>query len=335
MEVDGREFLRNVNIEQDKLDREKKESIKKSPDYFEPEDDGGVYVDLSVHSNKKDYTQDDLGTMPNENILRDIVLNPDATNKNKKKYIILGFALIILFILTIVIIRVVSNSNTQKELEQASQPTQTIANDSKLDKIETQKEFKDLVVPPELPKEQPQPKQDLILPEPIKEKPPVEIIPTKPAQQAPADLFGIQNNTQNAQEPEATVTKKEVKKTEPAKKVEPVKTEPKKVQPQVKDEPKRKQVVPPPSEINFVKNSKGKLQGYYIQVGAFSKKPADSFLSKLSKKGYNYTIHTVDIKGKIYNKVLIGPYPSKGVATKNLPSVQQDSNNKNAYILKF
>jgi DedD protein len=340
MAGDGGEFWGNGKREKEKkkkekIDKEARQENKKAPDYFEPEDES-VYVDISSE-NKKSYSEDDIDdTMPDENILRDIVLEPDTTNKNKKKYIVLGFALIILFILTIIIIRVASNSSTENELEKTQVPVQKIETEKKLDTIETEKEYKDLITKNQEPvaQEQKIKKQDLILPEPIKEKPPVEIIQQKPAQEKPKDIFGIKEKTQETQTQE--VSKPEVK-TVPKKTVEPKPVEKPKAQTvqKPKDEPKRKIVVAPPAETNFVKSNTTKPKGFYIQVGAFSKKPSDKFLNNLEKKGYNYTIYTVNIKGKNYNKVLVGPYPTKGVANNSLSRVQKDSRNKNAYILKF
>jgi len=331
MEVDGKEFLRNVNIEQDKarltkeqekLESEKKKSIKKTPDYFEPEDDS-AYVDINLGSPNSD-TKDNT-TEVNENILRDIMLEPETTNKNKKRYIILGFALIILFILTIVIIRVATNSDQEKMMEQEIKQPQNIVKDETLDKIDSTQNRKELIVPQEpiAPKikeiEEPiqqQPvKKEIILPEPIKETPPVTIEPVKPQVKA-KDLFDMK--------PKDEVTKKEVVKPKPAQKESTL------------AQPKRQIVVPPPAETNFVKSDLSKkLDGYFIQVGAFSKKPTDRFLNNITKKGYNYTIHTVNIKGKNFNKVLIGPYPSSKVAKKDLEKIKKALNNKNAYVLKF
>lgn len=331
MEVDGKEFLRNVNIEQDKarlikeqdkLDSEKKKSIKKTPDYFEPEDDS-AYVDIDLEASTSDTKDDEMQV--NENILRDIMLEPETTNRNKKRYIILGFALIILFILTIVIIRVATNSDQEKIITQEAKQPQTIIKDQALDKIDSIIKEKELIVPkepislktPEVKQETTQKaiKKEIILPEPIKEKPPVKIEPIK-QKVKPKDLFEMK--------PKQKSVKKEVVKTKPVIKKNNL------------SQPKRKIVIPPPAETNFVKSDLSKrIDGYFIQVGAFSKKPTDKFLNNITKKGYRYTIHTVNIKGKSFNKVLIGPYPTSKIAKKDLTKIKKALNNKNAYVLKF
>jgi DedD protein len=76
------------------------------------------------------------------------------------------------------------------------------------------------------------------------------------------------------------------------------------------------------------------VKGYYIQVGAFTKYPDKKLLSKLKINGYRVTMHKMEIKGKMYTKVLIGSYKSKAEANSNLPYIKQRIN-KSAYILRF
>lgn len=62
----------------------------------------------------------------------------------------------------------------------------------------------------------------------------------------------------------------------------------------------------------------------YIQVGAFSKyKPDNSFLSKITSAGYDYTFYRVVKNGSINNKVLVGPFLNKADARKNLTKVRK------------
>lgn len=51
---------------------------------------------------------------------------------------------------------------------------------------------------------------------------------------------------------------------------------------------------------------------YYVQVGSFSKyAPNKKFLASITKLGYTYEYHTVTIKSKSINKVLVGPFHSQ------------------------
>ena len=328
MEVNGKDFLRNVEIEKDKaklaeqqrlLDEQKRVSLKQSPDYFESDNmnDNSAYVDLSSDRNIEEEV---------ENNLYDIKLNNESNNKNKKKYIILGVALILLFIITIVVIRVISNSEQEEQLEPETSFTQTLNKDKILDKIDSMEEYQSVIDEKAKPIEKIIEKKDIILPETKKENAPLIIEKPKEKPVIRRDLFEMESSKIEPTKVKPVVTKK-VETVKP--KVE------KKVVKRVQDKPKRTIVVPPANVTNFTKKSTNGVKGYYIQIGAFTKKPSDKLLRSISKKGYSYTVHSMVIKGRTYNKVLIGSYPSKNTAKKSINRVKKDFNNPNAYILKF
>jgi len=343
MEVNGKEFLRNVSIEQDKadladqqqkLDEQKRESLKKAPDYFESNDSNDSAY-LNISNTQTSNTKED------DNSLFDIKLDNNSNNKNKKKYIILGFSLILLFIITIVIIRIISNNDQEKQLETPAKITKTINKDKILDKIDSIEEYQKVIESNQKSVISKIEKKDIILPEPIKEESPVTIEKQEIKKEVKKDLFELE--------------KKVIKKVET--KIEKIKSKvvikPKKIikpkvviKPKVIIKPKQKQIIakkpirrtvilPPVVETNFTKKSSSKVQGYYIQIGAFSKKPTVKLLNNITKKGYRYDIHRVVVKGKTYNKVLIGSYPTKALALKDIFKIRKDFNNPNAYILKF
>jgi len=341
MEINGKEFLRNVSIEQEKaeleerrrkLDKQKRESLRQTtPEYSK--DDEPVYVNISSQAD-----QPPLSTPLEKEKIFDLKLNDDNNKNNKKKYIILGFSLIILFILTIVLIRVLSNNDQEKKLTQTVEPTQTITKDKVLDKIDEQKvvkpkePIKEIVIPE--PKIE---KKDIMLPEIIKEElPEIKKETPKPKitkieKKDPLEIEKKKVINKPKPKPKAKVT--------PKPKAKPVvKHKPKpKAQPKAKiySQPKRKIVLPPAKETNFTKKKHTKVKGYYIQIGAFSKKPNNKLLKSIERKGYRYAVYPIKIKGKIYNKVLIGAYPTKGLALKVISRVKKDFHNPNAYILKF
>ena len=341
MEVDGKEFLRNVSLEQDKarlmeeqekLERKKRDAVKQSTEEstIKLDTDDSAYIDLSF-GKEHDNNHSTI------NQLQDIMLEPDSNNKNKKKYIILGFALILLFIITIVVIRIISNNSQEEQLNTQNQSTLTIDKDKILDKIDTKEEYEKVISQKKKTTDDLNindiEKKEIILPEPIKEESPVVIEKPQNNDESPRDLFGMEND-----EVEQTPIVKKVEKPRPVQVKPKAKIEQVKVKIEKKKEviAKRKAtVIAPPKETSFAKSKQGTLQGYYVQVGAFSKKPSDKFLLNISKKGYSYTVHTMDIKGKIFNKVLIGSYPTKKTALKDIEKIKKDFNNKNAYILKF
>lgn len=71
--------------------------------------------------------------------------------------------------------------------------------------------------------------------------------------------------------------------------------------------------------------------GYFIQVGSFSKTPSNRFLSVIKNGGFNYKITPPSSSG--IKKLLIGPYASQAEAQSELPRVQ-DRINKSAFVIK-
>jgi len=82
------------------------------------------------------------------------------------------------------------------------------------------------------------------------------------------------------------------------------------------------------------KETKSTNDEYYIQVGAFFNYPPDKkFLNSITKEKLSYVIVKGEKNGKIYEKVMIGPYPSREKAKKALPVIRKRIN-QNAYITK-
>ncbi|MEJ2373476.1 MAG: SPOR domain-containing protein, partial [Sulfurimonas sp.] len=51
---------------------------------------------------------------------------------------------------------------------------------------------------------------------------------------------------------------------------------------------------------------------YYIQVGSFTKyEPNKKFLNSITKLGYKYRYHKVQVNSKTLNKVLVGPFTTE------------------------
>ncbi|PAF46545.1 hypothetical protein BKH46_07320 [Helicobacter sp. 12S02634-8] len=70
------------------------------------------------------------------------------------------------------------------------------------------------------------------------------------------------------------------------------------------------------------KNGTPATAGYYLQVGAFSKTPNKEFLNKISKYSYR-TQSTID-NNQTITKYLIGPYPSRAGADKDIAKITAD-----------
>ncbi|BDY12293.1 SPOR domain-containing protein [Hydrogenimonas cancrithermarum] len=73
---------------------------------------------------------------------------------------------------------------------------------------------------------------------------------------------------------------------------------------------------------------------YFIQVGAFFRYPPNKkFLDSIEKAGLHYVIAEGMKNGKPYKKVMVGPYPTRAAAQKDLDRVKKHIN-QNAYITK-
>ncbi len=329
MEVDGKEFLRNVSLEQDKerliqeqrkLEALKRESVMKRSSSTPSEE--SAYVNLSAKDNNP-YKEE-------ENVIEDLMLEPEDPAKNKKRYILLGIGLILVFIITILVIRLVSNNDTKEKMENLNPETNALVTDKILDKIDTNEEYQKVIDNKEamaemnkLDKTKQNNLNEIVIPNDTAENTSLVIDKPKTIEPPKRDLFGLtKQQTEQAKEVVKQEPKKVIAKKEVAKKVV------------------EKKVIKPSSVKSLVATTptttkSANVSGYYIQIGAFTKEPSKSLLKDISKKGYNYNVHKMTIKGTVYNKVLIGAYPTKDVALGDLDKVKKDFNNKNAYILKF
>lgn len=62
--------------------------------------------------------------------------------------------------------------------------------------------------------------------------------------------------------------------------------------------------------------------GFYLQVGAFSKSPNKEFLDNINK--YSYRVQEIMINSKVIKRYLIGPYISRDAAQKDYNNVARD-----------
>ena len=76
-------------------------------------------------------------------------------------------------------------------------------------------------------------------------------------------------------------------------------------------------------------------KGYFVQIGAFTKKPSDSYINEIRNGGFKYKVYQIEIKGTIYNKVLIGPYSTKGSAGQDVDNIKEKLKVTNAFVVKF
>lgn len=330
MEVDGKEFLRNVGIEQDKdrltheqqkLEELKRASVKREQNYMDMDaqanEDDSAFVDLSIGN-------DSPKNNVNSNNVEDIILDTSTASNNKKKYIMLGFGLILLFIITVLVIRLISNSDTESQLNDTTKVNPEVVKEEILNKIDSNEEYQKVIdrkialeESNAIAQKQKKEMNEILLPEEVVDNVPLVLDTPKAKVEVKRDLFELDKAAQKVEQNKKVVEK--------------VKAQPKA---ETSTKPKREIVLPPVKEKSFSNNTVA-LKGYFIQIGAFTKSPNKSLLRSITQKGYSYSVHQLMIKGKLYNKVLIGSYKTRAEATQNLSQVKKDFKNPSAYILKF
>lgn len=307
MEIKGEDFLKKVQKKQETEELEQRlsqlkgdeETVQPNQQYYSKpnmQDDDAVKVDID---------DQELG---------DIMLNGASNNSgqsnetNKRKYLILGLVLIILFLLTIVIIRLLNSPSDDESFSNSQEQTkeeQSLENDSieqQYQKIIDEK-LKNIKEQTNQTQEVDTQDSELNIDSIEQKEKKVEEETAKP------DVFGIKEKQEAKKEVVKQVTKPVVKKQE-AKKQETTKT----VKEQI---------------------STSKPKGTFVQVGAFSKQPAKKYLEKIEKNGFNYTIYKVTVNGKVYNKVLVGPYNNRTKAEENMSIIKRKLNISSAFILRF
>ena len=301
MEIRGEEFIKKVQLKQEKDEIEQRlneindaESV-----YEEP-------VQNSTHARLEKEIE-----IQEEQEYSDIMLSSNTNNEmNKKKYLILGLVLVILFLLTIIVIRLLTNDSSQDDSFSKS-------NDNKSEQV--------------LANENIEEQYQKIINEKLK-----NIQEEKEQVAVNEEQIDNKLNLQKIEEKEKVLeTVKEESKPDvfDVKKVEPVYVAPKKI---AKEEPKAiKKVVKKTYTKVSSNTTNSKPKGTYVQIGAFSKMPSTNYLNSIEKKGFSYKVYKVNINGKTFNKLLIGPYNTRGQATLATSSIKKKLNVSGAFILTF
>ncbi|RXJ83200.1 SPOR domain-containing protein [Arcobacter cloacae] len=324
MQIKGEEFIRKVQIQQEREELERKLS--------ELED-----VDLSINNININHNNESVkfnGTPqfePNEHELDNIMLNSSGYNnndENKKKYLILGIVLVVLFLLTIIIIRLLTNDPAKDDSFTANS-----ANSSEIKKLSENNNIEEnfqKIINERVKKDSNEP----MIPE--------NAISTEDRLQALQQTSEEAERTQIVQEEEPTNISNEtidetIRKIEEKKTVqkEQIKQPVEKKTPVVKENLEKK-VETKKSVKDLVDNSSSEMvNGFFIQVGAFTKKPSDSYINTIRNARFKYKIYQDEVKGTIYNKVLIGPYSTRAAAAENMEDVKQKLDLSSAFIVKF
>jgi len=63
--------------------------------------------------------------------------------------------------------------------------------------------------------------------------------------------------------------------------------------------------------------------------------PNNKYLSNIKNKGFSYKVYKVTINNKLYHKIIIGPYNSRGQAKLATENIKKKLNVSGAFILTF
>lgn len=310
MEIKGDDFLKKIQVHQE---REELEQKLNELEEVESHIGNSTSPNFDSVSAKSQRASED----PTEQELDNIMLQSSKSNEeNKKKYLILGLVLVVVFLLTIIVIRLLTDSPKEDpftsnqentELAQASEDANIEDNFQKImnDRVKKSSDDEEIISEEKLNEI----KQNVIQEEEPKKESSIE----------ESDL-------------DATIAKiKEQKKKEVEQKKEEIKREV-----EVKEEPKVVKQEPKKTVKQLIQSTSDSApKGYFVQIGAFSKTPSASYINKIRDANLKYKIYKVEVKGKMYNKVLIGPYSSRAAAKSNIDNIKKKLNLSGAYVLKF
>lgn len=87
----------------------------------------------------------------------------------------------------------------------------------------------------------------------------------------------------------------------------------------------------PRRTVNRLSNGDLAENGYYLQVGAFSKTPNKAFIDSINN--YSYRIQEIMINSSVITRYLVGPYKSREEAQRDYERVSKDIATKPVYLL--
>ena len=332
MQIKGDEFIKKVQIQQEREELERKLN--------ELEE-----VEMSINNDSVIFERSS-NVDQNEHELDNIMLGTSNTNEdNKKKYLILGIVLVVLFLLTIIIIRLLT-SDTPKE----DQFTSNSANSTEMKKLSESDNIEENF--------------QKIINERVKKDANEPMVPEVQGNTSTTQNKNVEDNSnsqafENLQKEaenynpnksgisDETIdqTIKKVEKSKSVNKEKPVVKQKEEALPKEENVVKKvetkkssiKDLVETPSSSTTEETSASSnvSSGYFIQIGAFTKKPTDGYVSTIRNAKLKYKIYQDTVNGVAYNKVLIGPYSSKAAASENVEDVKQKLNVTSAFVVKF
>lgn len=296
MQIKGEEFIKKVQLQQEREELERKLN---------------ELEEVETAIKEQDNVYETREEIPSAHELDNIMLEVNEPNNedNKKKYLVLGIVLVVLFLLTIIIIRLLTDDSSKEEPFSSKE-----ANSTEMKKIEENANIEENF--------------QKILNDRIKKENEEQTTATTDEKLDNLNNVANEQTTTNTSIPNSTLDET-IKKIE-----EKIDTKVEEKEPEVKVEPKK---VETKKSIQSLVNesSNDVMKGYFVQIGAFTKTPANSYINKIRDSGFKYKVYRVDVKGTMYNKVLIGPYSSRAAALEDINDIKEKLKVTNTFIVKF
>lgn len=320
MQISGDDFLKKVQLKQEG------EELKRKLNELNQAESNMQNLNLSNSLNSaynSDNSYEEIQRLQNNIELEnsndefDSLILEKRSNRsdNKKKYLMLGAILLVLFLLTVVIVGLLSNKDKKGD---PFMPQDLSSSDTNISKESSIEESYQKILDDTNRKSAEQSLEDL------KEN---------------DSLDNLNSIKEIVQEPkETTITNEDLDKTiqkiEEKKSVAPVvKVEEKKAL-STQNEPKKsiRELVEGKSTQNSatktVETTTSTSKGFYVQIGAFKNRPDSAYLQKIKQNGFEYKI----IEESNLNKLLIGPYSSRANANTQMPNIKTKLNIQSAFI---
>lgn len=320
MQISGDDFLKKVQLKQEG------EELKRKLNELNQAESNMQNLNLSNSLNSaynSDNSYEEIQRLQNNIELEnsndefDSLILEKRSNRsdNKKKYLMLGAILLVLFLLTVVIVGLLSNKDKKGD---PFMPQDLSSSDTNISKESSIEESYQKILDDTNRKSAEQSLED------IKEN---------------DSLDNLNSIKEIVEEPkETTITNEDLDKTiqkiEEKKSVAPVVKVEEKKAPSTQKEPKKsiRELVEGKSTQNSatkaVETTTSTSKGFYVQIGAFKNRPDSAYLQKIKQNGFEYKI----IEESNLNKLLIGPYSSRANANTQMPNIKTKLNIQSAFI---
>lgn len=320
MQISGDDFLKKVQLKQEG------EELKRKLNELNQAESNMQNLNLSNSLNSaynSDNSYEEIQRLQNNIELEnsndefDSLILEKRSNRsdNKKKYLMLGAILLVLFLLTVVIVGLLSNKDKKGD---PFMPQDLSSSDTNISKESSIEESYQKILDDTNRKSAEQSLEDL------KEN---------------DSLDNLNSIKEIVQEPkETTITNEDLDKTiqkiEEKKSVAPVVKVEEKKAPSTQNEPKKsiRELVEGKNTQNSatkaVETTTSTSKGFYVQIGAFKNRPDSAYLQKIKQNGFEYKI----IEESNLNKLLIGPYSSRANANTQMPNIKTKLNIQSAFI---